>query len=247
MSVSRNPVVTDKMLGEMRDLAAMQAEDLHPDLVPWVEESGSFGPMLRHPLVYQVPLYNAGVANRVFAGKKARIETHAEAGDWHTVVFMHERPYRLKAFIDYCTGYDGETGEILPLTEYVNEEYRALAADVWVDSENINQNLDEWRALIAQPGDYPTGLWLGTEDERAAFEALPWDEDDCIQAWRGGVVGDWSWTTSISTAQFFSRQSGHPVRTARINKAECFGYLTRRSENELLVMYTPEREALVYL
>jgi len=232
--------LSQRELDQMMDLARMTAEELHPDLVPWVEPEGAFGPMLRHPLVYQVPLHNPGLANRAYERKLELIAEAAEEEDWHTLVFLYERPYRLKAFIDHCVGrYDDEEGEPMPLA--LDSRYWELAADVWVDSENIEQNEDEWRALFLN-GMPP--LWLGDEDERDEFDAL----DDPIRAYRGGIVGDWSWTTSYDIAQFFARRSGddYRVRTALIPKADCFGYLTRRGESELLVRLTPEREPLVY-
>lgn len=230
-------VITDPLLA---DMARMQAEPLHPNLAPWVEE-GEWGPMLRHPLVYSLPLVN-GFANRVYEQKRALIAEAETEDDWTSIVWMHERPHRLTAFINYCTGReDDEDGTPIPLVN--TPEHWELAAAVWVDSENINQCLADWRALICEPGEYPTGLWLGDRDE---FDALDWDEDDTVLAYRGGAVGDWSWTTSLKIAEFFSRLSGHPVRSARIPRADCFGYLTRRQEYELLVRLTPEREALVY-
>jgi hypothetical protein len=227
---------------QLMDLAAKQVEPLSPELEEWVEEDGTFGRMLRHPLVYQVPFYNSGLANEVLAHKRARIAEAVVERDWHTVVFLHERPHRLAALIDYCTGrYDDrddiEPESILPLCAI--PEHWELAADVWVDSENINQNLAEWRALI---GNGDCDLWLGTEDERAEFDALP----DPIPAYRGGSVGDWSWTTDLRIAEFFANRCDLPVRHAMIPKSDCFGYLTRRSESELLVRLTEGRIPLVY-
>jgi hypothetical protein len=193
--------------------------------------------MLRHPLVYMVPVLLPGQANRAYEHKRKAIAEAVESEDWHTVVFLHERPYRLKALIDHVTGRD-EEGNPLPM----EDEHSALVADVWVDSENIEQNIEDWKDLLLNG--QVKGMWLGTEAERAAFDALP----DPIPAWRGGVDGCWSWTTDIKVAEFFANRfdAGRPVRHAMIPKADCFGYLTRRGEAELMVRLTPEREPLVY-
>lgn len=221
----------------LRDLQAMADEPLSPELKDWVED-GPWGPMLRHPLVYMVPLILPGHANRALAAKRAAVAKAVHEKDWGQVVFLHERPYRLKALIDYVVGHDAdEPEEVIPLCAV--PEHWELAADVWVDSENIEQELENWRALV---GNGDCDLWLGSEEEHAAFAALP----DPIPAYRGGSVGDWSWTTDFKIAEFFSRRSGLWVREALIPKADCFGYLTRRGESELLVRLTPEREALVY-
>lgn len=221
-----------------------QTEALHPDLQPWVEEDGPWGKMLRHPLVYAVPLVLPSHANEAYAYKRRALAEAREEGDWHTVVFLHERPYRLRALIDYVTGrYDvAEDGDIIPLDDLPIERQQQatldLVADVWVDSENIEQCEDDWRALIGKARTF----WLGDESEREAFDALP----DPIPAWRGGTTGDWSWTTRRETAEFFTRRSGYEPRFALIPKADCFGYLTRRGEYELMVRLTDARYPLVY-
>lgn len=235
-------------LNQLLDLKAKAEEELDPELQPYVEQ-GSFGPMLRHPLVYAVPCINNGIANDALKRKKDLLFEAINEEDWHSVIWLHERPYRLNALIDYVIGrYDDPNlighGDPIPLVDVhspsiTNTDLQALAADVWVDSENIEQNIEEWQALFLNG---EGGLWLGTDEEKAAFDALP----DPIRAFRGGVVGDWSWTTDERIAEFFSRRSGYPVRSALIPKADCFGYLTRRGEAELLVRLTSEREPLVY-
>lgn len=214
---------------EIGDLAAMQAEKLNPELAACLVETDIGFRMIKHPLVYDIGIIN-GLANRMLVRKKAALADALDRKDWHSVVFLHERAYRLWAFIEYVTGRDEYD---LPLP--VDSEF-ALLADVWVDSENIEENLEDWRALLCN---YP---WLGNLDEQAAFDALP----DPIPAWRGGTVGDWSWTTDQKIAQFFARRSGHEPRQALIPKADVFGYLTRRGESELLVRLTLERAPLVY-
>ena len=221
-------------LAEVMDLKAMSEEELDPELAEWVEE-GTWGPMLRHPLVYSIPLMLPGQANQTLYAKRAAILRAVEAEDWHSVVFLHERPYRLKALIDYVTGRD-EYDEVLSLM--YSPEHTDLAVSVWIDSENIEQHVEEWRALFADC------TWLGDLDEQAAFDALP----DPIPAYRGGVVGDWSWTTDIKIAEFFAKRlgAGREVRHAMIPKADVFAYLLGRGESELLVRLTDERRPLVY-
>lgn len=241
MSTDQNETVSGNagdadLMARLQDMAN---EPFHPDLLPYVE-TREWGPMVRHPLVYDLLCVVPGQANRAYQYKKNLLDEYAACEDWAGIVWLHERPYRLQALIDYCTGRD-EEGNIIPLVDV--PEHWELAAHVWTDSENIAQVNDEWRELICQPGEYPTGLWLGN---REAFDALPWDADGTITAWRGGVAGDWSWTVERKTAEFFSRLSDFPVRESRIHRDECFGYLTDRQEFELLVVLTDERYAQVY-
>ena len=237
--------LTERQMEDMRELQAMRDEPLDPELVDYIEESEQWGKMLRHPLVYQIPLFTNGHANRVLRQKQEIIAKAIEAEDWASVIWMHERPYRLGALIDYIIGRD-EDGDIITLDPVTtSQETLDLVADVWVDSENIQQNIGDWRMLFG----HAHGLWLGTEEERAEFDALPKIEHKdgpLIHAWRGGSVGDWSWTTSQATAEFFARRSGLPVRGHQIPVSDVFGYLTRRSEQELLVRFTEFRRDLVY-
>lgn len=233
-------------MAALLDMAADMHEPLHPDLVPHIEKGGVFGDMLRHPLVYDLFMGLPGITNRTYLRKREMLAEAIEAEAWHEVVFLHERPYRLTALIQYCTGWEhDEAGPLWPLVE--SPEHWELAADVWVDSENIEQVIEDWRALF---NNGEGGLWLGTPAERDQFDALERYPHEtagpCIKAWRGGTVGDWSWTTDLKVAQFFARRSGYPVRGAMIPVSDVFGYLTRRSEAELLVKFTDFRASLVY-
>lgn len=227
--VSGNPAL-DGLPQEMRDLMALADEPLHPDLVDWVED-GDWGRMLRHPLVYSVPLTLPGWANKAYTRKREILEEYVRDEDWSGVIWLHERPYRLRALVDYCIGRrDDDT----PLPLSTAPDYWELTADVWVDSENIGQVMDEWSALF---GDC-TGFWLGTEEEREQFDALP----DPVRAWRGEIDdGGWSWTTDHKIAEWFAnrfrKESDPPamITGELIPKDRVFGYLTRRGESELLV------------
>lgn len=242
-AVSGNP---EDNLAALLELAADRDEPLHPDLVPYIEEGGPFGSMIRHPLVYDLFMGLPGLVNRQYEQKKELLAEAVADENWHQVVFLHERPYRLKALIDYVTGYD-EDGDIITLDPVTDsQDTLDLVADVWVDSENIEQVIEDWRMLFG----HAHGLWLGNPAEREQFDALERYEHESlgplVKAWRGGVVGDWSWTTNRETAEFFARRSGYPVRGAMIPVSDVFGYLTRRSEAELLVKFTDFRKSLVY-
>lgn len=208
-----------------RDLQRLRDESLDPELDPYVEE-GPLGRMLRHPLVYEVPLVLPGSANRLLRQKRDRLAEAVKDADWSTAVWLHERPHRLDAFIEYVLGAD-EDGQPIPLGSVTDDAVRALAADVWVDSENIEQNLDEWGAIFASPH----GILFN--DDPQGWAALP----DPLIVFRAGIDdGGWSWTLDRKVAEFFAHRWGanHPLVTAKISKADVFGYLTRRSESEVL-------------
>ncbi len=216
------------LVDEMQDLAALAAEPLCDELQEHVYTAEEGGwTMLKHPLVFSVPLSLPGLANRALVQKTALLAGAIAEENWHHVVFLHERPYRLEALIDYVIGRD-EDDVPLPLTA-CTPEVRELAATVWVDSENIPQCMEDWTALFA--GD---DLWLGDAEEREEFDALP----DPIVAWRGEIDdGGWSHTTDEKIARFFATRFGAnaAITQVAIPKDKVFGYLTRRGESELLV------------
>lgn len=204
-------------------------EDLHPDLVPYLDDGGAMGmPMLRHPLVYQVPFSVPGQANAIYASKRHRLASALAEADWETVVWLHERPYRTEALIRYVVGVDAH-GRPRPLAQAA-PQVQDLAADVWVDSENLGQASREWDALLAGA----TGLVLGDEEERAAFAALP----DPVVVYRADIEdAGYSWSTDRRVAEFFAHRFGesHRLVTGQVAKADVIGYLLRRGEFEVLV------------
>lgn len=205
--------------------AKWRDEELDPELEPFVRTEGKLGwTMLKHPLVFDVPLTLPGRCNEMLAYKKKRLVEALEEQDWHTVVFLYERPYRMEAFIEHVMPHFNSLVDC-------PEEIRDLAATIWVDSENIHENIEEWHSVFNVPG-----LFLGSVDERQAFDALP----DPVRVYRAGIDdGEWSWTTERSVAEFFAGRFGHhdEILTGDVAKEHVFGYLTRRNEQEILVRH----------
>jgi hypothetical protein len=79
------------------DLIKATGEPLHSDLLPYLED-GVLGKQLRHPLVYQVPLWANGHANAYYLQKKKAVAEALENKNYNSYVYLHERPYRLQAF-----------------------------------------------------------------------------------------------------------------------------------------------------
>lgn len=204
------------------DLAAMGDEPLHPDLQPWVEDSLLGGRMLRHPLVYAVPLVLPGMANRMYEQKREQIAQAKATGDWHTYVWAHERPYRFDAL--QCALADG------------GDDWD-LIADVWIDSENIWQHDVEWADVLTGDGHRQ----MMTDDEANRLDGLP----DTVTIWRGcqyGVNEDGlSYTLDANRAHWFAtryaRDDDQPVVIeATVPRNRIIALCTRRSEEEVIVL-----------
>lgn len=189
----------------------MSEEPLHPDLVPYLDtETDS----LRHPLVYQVFGMRPGVANYIYEQKKKGIARAIKAKDWHSYVFLHERPYRTDALLQVMDLHGALADEVKDLSV---KEVAELVASVWTDSENIWQNTDEWAQIwgFLQSTSIPSGktvipgwvrrLMLNEEDAQV-FDALP----EHFTIYRGATRGlndlGWSWTLDHQQAVWFARR-----------------------------------------
>lgn len=214
----------------MSDLLSWKDEPLNPDLVPYLEEATDQmpWPMLRHPLVYCVPYFGGGFANRQYEYKTQAIEQAEAAEDWGRIVWLYERPHRLQALLDYVIGYD-DFGVPLPLKD-VPEEDRRLAMAVWMDSENISQYLGQWRDLFRGLPDDQTLLVEGPDD-LVSYEGLP----DLVRVYRGGGDDSFlSWSLDRAVAEKFAQRSGREVRERLLRKSDIFACLTGRGEAEVL-------------
>lgn len=196
-------------------------EPLHPDLEEHLITT-DFGRMVHHPLVIEYAPRPAMVNYRYEAKRKALHEAMT-AGDWHQAVWLHERPYRLDAFMQIEDDLD-------------DEEYWSILADIWLDSENIWQNLDQWRELFESTR---SGSPM-TEEEEAALAAMP----DPVPVYRGGVEDaneyGLSWTTDRERAEWFAvRMTADDevgvVLDGLVAKKDVAAYFTGRGEDEIVV------------
>lgn len=76
-------------------------ERLHPDLEKYLME-GPVGVGLSHPLVQALSIDpdHAGQLNWSYQKKREHRGAAFEKEDWYTFIMLHERPYRLHAFME---------------------------------------------------------------------------------------------------------------------------------------------------
>lgn len=196
-------------------------EPLHPDLEEHLITT-DFGRMVHHPLVIEHSPRPAMVNYRYEAKRKALHEAMNDS-NWHQAVWLHERPYRLDAFMSISDLLD-------------DDNYWSLLADIWIDSENIWQNLDQWRQLFESTR---SGSPM-TDEEEAALAAMP----DPVPVYRGGVEDaneyGLSWTTDRERAEWFAvRMTADDevgvVLDGLVAKKDVAAYFTGRGENEIVV------------
>ncbi|MCC6736508.1 MAG: hypothetical protein IT534_10345 [Bauldia sp.] len=225
----------------VRAEALANVEELHPDLRPYVVD-GPFGRTLKHPLVFMHHLDNLRLGdgryvdtvaqtNEGYEWKTKRVAAAINAGDWHSFVFLHERPHRTDALMEAMI-ISG-----LPLWE--------LAANVWSDSENLWQYQEEWRDIFGEAGHGKNNRpGLMTPHERRTLAAQP----RTFKVWRGvcrlDAVQGMSWTLSRSKALWFANRftgDGPLLVSGTVAKRDVIAYFSARQEREIVVF--PENVA----
>ena len=215
---------------QIKALQEMYApEELHPDLVPYLNAHDRIGQVLQHPLVYNVPHHTAmnRMVNRQYV-EKLRIRDRArDIGDWSQYIWIHERPYRFDAFSE------------------INEElddvsYWQLLASIWTDSENIVQNYADWTALWSS--DRPQRENTMDADDQEALQALP----EILTIYRGyghqNAVNGLSWTLDKTRGEWFARRysamDGRKPHLARgtVEKRHVLAHFNGRNESEIVVI-----------
>jgi hypothetical protein len=192
------------------------------------------GTMINHPLIHEfyVPGQN-GRYNRSLELKREQIEEWEKEGKWASILFVYiERPYRL----EYLNHYSADMPD---------DVYWDLVGDVWTDSENIWQHLDEWREAFSsdRPGREHLMVSEANDelaDERSYLDSLP----DIIKVYRGTSAPDsigsgLSWTLDRDKALFFAKRLKLRGQTARIisgkvRKENVIAFFDRREEKEIV-------------
>lgn len=204
---------------------------LHPELKRYLEQAEF--PMIRHPLVYAVPFFDhpstVDRLNKQLAAKKEAVEKARHKHNWSQFVFLHERPYRIQAFMEVQF-------------EIPDDAYWKLLAEIWIDSENIFQNHMRWWEMLSAPRQ--KRILFTACDDRAALRKMPEE----LTIYRGtkaverdGAYLGFSWTLDQEKAAWFAKrfeceEDGPPVvSTATCLRDNIVGYLTMRGEEEIVV------------
>lgn len=210
-------------------------EELHPDLALYIDEDGLFGPSIKHPLVFSIvhnPVMNAFVNAQLKQKREALARAKAER-DWDTCVWLHERPYRLDAFLDISWHLDGP-------------RYWELLGQVWSDTENSWQNIDRWREALS--ADAEGREMMSDKDVRCVFD-LPPEKGGLApetRIYRGYRFDDaldgFSWTLDKARAWWFAhrlRQDDHPspkIASGFVAREHVIAYITSRDEQEIVTL-----------
>lgn len=183
-------------------------------------------PVVRHPLVYSVPhdeSFNA-LLNKRYELIKAECEKALAKKDYGKYIFWHERPYRLDAFME-------------KMNFLTDRKYWKILGEIWVDSENIWQNLPKWKKLLKAER---SSKYLFMEgDDYKMFKTLP----ERITAYRGYVPNqnenEISYTLEKENAEWFAKRywkKNGQIKELSVPKEKIFAYINTRTEKEVIII-----------
>ncbi len=211
------------------DLTEMfSPEELLTELQPYVNEPSDGFVVFQHPLVYQVP-YSAHfnkMINLQYKDKLKAIRSSVSKKDYHTFVFLHERPYRVNAFYEVQS-------------QMTNEQYWSILSSIYTDSENIHECFDEWQELFDSSREGKKAFMEATE--LLFLETL----EDSLTVYRGYSHSDskygLSWTLDKKKAEWFSQRNAKSkedsfVAKLCISKKDIFAYKSCRNESEVILL-----------
>jgi len=207
-------------------------EPLNPELMPWVQDVPKLGRMLNNPLVQELFINEkkAAFVNYRYIQKKEAVEKALKDGDVSSYIWLHERPYRLQALIEFYNE-----------AEHIDwPKYWKAVGDVWIDSENIWQNKEEWESIWGASGDKAKAMDAA---ERKKLKSLKFP----LTIYRGysstGEIDGLSWTLSKDKAIWFAKRllsknhKAHLATATLHNRSDVDALFTRRGEDEIVTRY----------
>ncbi len=203
-------------------------EPLVPELQRYLVKS-PLGQTLRHPLVLHVMFSSvfAQSANRTLAHKREKLTEADKRKDFSTAIMLHERPFRLQAFLDRQW-------------DMVDSDYWHNLSRVWIDSEFPYVNDRMWRTLWNSPR--PEKHWSMKANDHRMFDYLSRQPE--LTVWRGAghslARRGLSWTTDKDKAQWFADRFGDRGKDSylwqlTIPGSKIIAYLSDRGESEVIL------------
>lgn len=203
-------------------------EELCFELKSFIEDSPLGGRMIRHPLVATISYHEImnGNLNRALEYNRKRLREAIDKEKWDQVVFIHERPWRLQAFLNYihksCRLPTRAAGDLL--------------TEVWKDCEFPWANRATWIKLFNH---YAPHSPIMTRSR----SYLPHKE---FTVYRGIGIREGttrrkygiSWTLDHGVAAWFARRFGNTkgkVLRGIIKPEHAFAYLPERAEQEVVI------------
>ncbi len=182
-----------------------KVEDLHPDLLDYIEDSEIGMQFLKHPLMTEVyhTQMNAMINER-YKYKKVEVAKARDDGDWENFVWIHSRPYRLNALME------------------VPDPSAELIEAVWIDAEFPSVNRDVWLELFEG---LPCPALLELPDKLTIYRGTVADDEDGIS---------WTTDKKIAKFFAKRFDTNGVVKTAKISRHDALYYTNGRGEKEVI-------------
>ena len=138
-------------------------EELHEDLKLYLDKDTDLGDFIKHPLLFWAGYDDSvtGLVNDSYKSKLKVAEKARKAKQWENWLTLHERPYRLDAFMSIASELD-------------KKDYWELLSWLWIDTEFPTVNKDIWIQLFTRK--LPNKRKVMTGKERRVLSRLP-DKD----------------------------------------------------------------------
>lgn len=141
-------------------------------------------------------------------------------GDFGRIYALFNKPYRM-LFVNLCKPHMAKW------------HFSQMLADVWVDSENPNQDINVKLRESIKNFKYADKEFLMTHSDYVKYQNIPNE----ITLYRGVSVGreqkGLSWTADRKTAEFFANRYGEGyVLEHTFKKEDIYCYLNTRGEDE---------------
>jgi len=193
-------------------------EPLDPELEEYLD-----GSELRHRWIFDTVSDRSRAArtNHIYRSKREQWHESLEQRDWHKFVTVYERPHRLEGFYYIAR-------------ECTHEEYWDTLGFVWMDSENIWQNIETWQELWNC--ERPSKSSSMNEHERKVLASLP-RELSIYRGFTEGRVEGMSWTLDRDVAVRFAQRFGGiaAVAVAHAKKDDVHAFFDERREREVVI------------
>ena len=141
--------------------------------------------------------------------------------NYYRYVFLHKKIHRTQAF--KAISYRLE-----------DEDYWALLSEMWLTTNNVWQNLADWKDLLTSLRSHKKTMM--DEEEQEYLSKLK----HTVTIYRGCIKdlneGGPSWTLDRSVAESYAKRLGEGgyVLQRPLNKPEIVAYLNRRGESEII-------------
>lgn len=204
----------------------MRNLELHKDLIDYVNTTEHGLKVLQHPLCYAVPYFgsdneNARI-NDTYAAKVDMLEKAINERDVVRVCLLYERPWRMTGLMRSWS----------ILQDHEKRKFWEAAKFVWIDSENIWQNIDQWQEVFKMNG---SRRFMHKEEELKLETLFRINKE--ITIWRGGAYDGLSYTLSEEKAHWFSQRfnGGGKIYEKTVCREQVFAYTNDRNEQEIIL------------